>query len=42
MASLEVLESSTIIFEAKDGKYMPLCEKDIINDNKKIDKYVNI
>lgn len=28
--SLEVLESSTVIFEVKDGKYMPLGEEDII------------
>ena len=28
--SLEVLESGTIIFEAKDGKYMPLGEEDVI------------
>lgn len=28
--SLEVLESGTVIFEAKDGKYMPLTEEDII------------
>lgn len=28
--SLEVLESGTIIFEAKDGKYEPLGEKDIL------------
>ena len=28
--SLEVLESGTIIFEAKDGKYMPLGEEDIL------------
>lgn len=28
--SLEVLESGTVIFEAKDGKYMPLGEEDII------------
>lgn len=28
--SLEVLESGTIIFEAKDGKYMPLGEEDIM------------
>lgn len=27
--SLEVLESGTVIFEAKDGKYMPLAEEDI-------------
>ena len=27
--SLEVLESGTVIFEAKDGKYMPLSEEDI-------------
>ena len=28
--SLEVLESGTIIFEAKDGKYEPLGEEDIL------------
>ena len=28
--SLEVLESGTVIFEAKDGKYEPLVEEDII------------
>lgn len=28
--SLEVLESGTIIFEAKDGKYMPLGEGNLI------------
>jgi len=28
--SLEVLESGTVIFEAKDGKYMPLGEEDIM------------
>lgn len=28
--SLEVLESGTVIFEAKDGRYMPLGEEDII------------
>ena len=28
--SLEVLESGTIIFEAKDGLYEPLAEKDVI------------
>ncbi len=28
--SLEVLESGTIIFEAKDGAYAPLQDKDII------------
>lgn len=27
--SLEVLESGTVIFEAKDGKYMPLGEEDV-------------
>ena len=27
--SLEVLESGTVIFEAKDGKYMPLGDEDI-------------
>ena len=30
--SLEVLESGTIIFEAKDGKYMPLGEEDVITN----------
>lgn len=29
--SLEVLHEGTIIFEAKDGVYAPLMEKDIIN-----------
>lgn len=29
--SLEVLESGTIIFEAKDGMYMPLSDIDIMN-----------
>lgn len=28
--SLEVLESGTVIFESKDGKYMPLGEEDIL------------
>lgn len=28
--SLQVLESGTIIFEAKDGRYMPLGEEDIM------------
>lgn len=28
--SLEVLESGTIIFEAKDGKYEPLGEEDVL------------
>ena len=28
--SLEVLESGTVIFEAKDGRYMPLGDEDII------------
>lgn len=28
--SLEVLESGTVIFEAKDGMYMPLREEDIM------------
>jgi len=28
--SLEVLESGTVIFEAKDGKYEPLAEDDIM------------
>ncbi len=28
--SLEVLESGTVIFEAKDGKYMPLEDDDIM------------
>lgn len=32
--SLEVLESGTVIFEAKDGKYVPLDEKDIIKNNR--------
>lgn len=27
--SLEVLESGTVIFEAKDGKYIPLVDRDI-------------
>ena len=27
--SLEVLESGTVVFEAKDGKYMPLGEEDV-------------
>jgi len=27
--SLEVLESGTVVFETKDGKYMPLAEEDI-------------
>lgn len=27
--SLEVLESGTVIFEAKDGEYMPLGEEDV-------------
>ena len=27
--SLEVLESGTVVFEAKDGMYMPLAEDDI-------------
>ena len=27
----ESLESGTIIFEAKDGKYEPLCEDDILS-----------
>lgn len=29
--SLEVLESGTVIFEAKDGMYMPLSDIDIMN-----------
>lgn len=29
--SLEVLESGTVIFEAKDGVYMPLIEDDIMS-----------
>lgn len=29
--SLEVLESGTVIYEAKDGRYMPLGEEDVIN-----------
>ena len=28
--SLEVLESGTVIFDAKGGKYMPLGEEDIM------------
>ena len=28
--SLEVLEEGTIVFEAKDGKYEPLAEDDIM------------
>ena len=28
--SLKCLESGTVLFEAKDGKYEPLLEKDII------------
>lgn len=28
--SLEVLESGTVIFEAKDGRYMPLGEEDVM------------
>lgn len=28
--SLEVLESGTVIFEAKDGAYEPLCENDMM------------
>ena len=28
--SLEVLDSGTVIFEAKDGKYMPLSEEDLM------------
>ena len=28
--SLEVLESGTVVFEAKDGKYMPLSEDDMM------------
>lgn len=31
--SLEVIESGTVIFEAKDGKYIPLVEEDIMNNN---------
>lgn len=30
--SLEVLEEGTIIFEAKDGAYVPLIEEDIIQN----------
>ena len=30
--SLEVLEEGTVIFEAKDGAYVPLTEEDIINE----------
>ena len=29
--SLEVLESRTVIFEAKDGAYEPLSEDDVLN-----------
>ena len=32
--SLEVLEPGTIIFEAKDGRYHPLAEDDIMNIKK--------
>ena len=28
--SLEVLEEGTVVFEAKDGKYEPLSEQDIM------------
>ena len=28
--SLEVLEEGTVVFEAKDGKYEPLAEEDVI------------
>jgi len=28
--SLEVLESGTVIFEVKDGPYMPIEEKDML------------
>lgn len=28
--SLEILESGTVIFEAKDGMYMPLSDEDIL------------
>ena len=28
--SLEVLETGTVVFEAKDGKYMPLGDEDIM------------
>lgn len=28
--TVEVLESGTVIFEAKDGAYTPLCEEDIL------------
>lgn len=34
--SLEVLQESTIIFEAKDGAYEPLAEEDIINFNNRL------
>lgn len=29
--TVEVLESGTVIFEAKDGAYTPLCDDDILN-----------
>ena len=32
--SLEVLESGTVIFEAKDGRYMPLSAEEIKTKNK--------
>ena len=32
--SLEVLESGTVVFEAKDGSYAPLTEEDIFNYRK--------
>lgn len=32
--SLEVLESGTVVFEAKDGSYTPLTEEDIFNYRK--------
>ena len=31
--SLEVLEEGTVVFEAKDGKYEPLAEDDIMKLN---------
>ena len=33
--SLKCLESGTVIFEAKDGEYMPLAEDDILLINRK-------
>ena len=29
--SLEVLEEGSVVFEAKDGKYEPLAEEDVLN-----------